>query len=256
MNSSPPDRYSDYDLYARIYNDEIGDRLSRLALLPLERLLFATLPAPASLLDLCCGTGHLAAELTRRGYTVWGLDGSEQMLHYAQLNAPNTTFLLADARLFSLPQPVHAVISTSDSLNHILQLDELSQVFQNVHAALVPQGYFLFDFNLESRYQAATWNGSLSGGITEDYAWAAQRLYDGHLGQVNLTIFQRVENDLWRRSDSCLTGRSYDIAAVQAALTQAGFTNIQIYSAQDDFDIQDWGVGKVYIWCRKGTATD
>ncbi len=254
MNHPPQARYSDYDLYARIYNDEIGDRLSRLALLPLERLLLPVLPVPASLLDLCCGTGHLAAELTRRGYTIWGLDGSEQMLHYAHLNAPEATFLLADARSFSLSQPVHAVISTSDSLNHILQLDELSQVFQNVYTALSPQGYFLFDFNLESRYQAATWNGSLAGGVTEDYAWAAQRLYDGQLGQVHLTIFQRVDHDLWRRSDSCLTGRSYDMAAVQAALTQAGFTDIQIYSAQDDFDIQDWGVGKVYIWCRKSTA--
>ncbi|MGP1384071.1 MAG: class I SAM-dependent methyltransferase [Thainema sp.] len=249
--STPTPRYSDYDIYARIYNDEIGNRLSRLALPPLEQLLFPVAPPPATLLDLCCGTGHLAADLTRRGYTVQGLDGSEQMLHYARLNAPAATFILADARSFSLSQPVQAVISTSDSLNHILQLDELSQVFQNVYAALSSQGYFLFDFNLESRYQADTWNGSLAGGIADDYAWAAQRVYDNNLGQVHLTIFQRVENDLWQRSDSCLTGRSYDLSDVQLALTQAGFTDIQIYDAQNDFNIHDWGPGKVYVWCRK-----
>lgn len=53
--SNHPPRYLDYDIYARICNDE-------------KRLL--AVPAPASLLDLCCGMGHLAADLTRRGYTV------------------------------------------------------------------------------------------------------------------------------------------------------------------------------------------
>lgn len=92
------------------------------------------------------------------------------MLHYAWFNAPEATFVLDDARSLYLPHAIQGVISTSDSLNHILQLDELSQVFRNVYAALSPQGYFLFDFNVESRYQADAWNGSLSGGIVEEYA--------------------------------------------------------------------------------------
>jgi SAM-dependent methyltransferase len=244
-------RYADYDVFARVYNDQIGDDLCRLALPPLERLLFPVVPAPAHLLDLCCGTGQLAAEFTKRGYKVVGLDGSEQMLHYARLNAPNVTFILEDARSFSLSHKVQAVISTSDGLNHILQLNELKQVFQNVYAGLSSPGYFLFDLNLKERYQADSWNGSLTGGLEEDYAWAAQRIYDDNLGQIHLTIFQRVEDHLWRRSDNILTGRGYEIAEVRAALTQVGFTDIQVYEAQQDFGIQDWGPGKVYFWCCK-----
>jgi len=244
-------RYADYDVFACVYNDQIGEDLCRLALPPLERLLFPALPAPARLLDLCCGTGQLAAELTKRGYKVVGLDGSEQMLHYARLNAPDATFILEDARSFSLPHEVQGVISTSDGLNHILQLDELRQVFQNVHVGLSSPGYFLFDLNLKERYQADSWNGSLTGGLEEDYAWATQRIYDGNLGQIHLTIFQQVEDDLWRRSDKVLTGRGYEIPEVRSALTEVGFTDIQVYEARQDFDIQEWGPGKVYFWCRK-----
>lgn len=68
---------------------------------------------------------------------------------------------------------------------------------------------------------------------------------------VHLTIFQRVENNLWRRSNSCLTGRSYEILEVQSVLTQAGFTDIQVYDAQDYFYIQDWSVGVAKIPCSK-----
>ncbi len=33
-------RYSEYDIYARIYNDNIGDRLSQRAIAPLNHLLW------------------------------------------------------------------------------------------------------------------------------------------------------------------------------------------------------------------------
>lgn len=244
-------RYCEYDVYAKIYNDNIGDRLSQRAIKPLSHLLFSTVPAPAYLLDLCCGTGHLAADLCRRGYQVVGLDGSAEMLHYAHLNAPDVEFLLADARSFSLSQPVQAIISTSDSLNHILSLDELQQVFENVFYNLVPLGYFIFDFNLEERYQADTWNGSLTGSVTDDYAWAAGRLYQDGLGQVHLTIFKAVQDDLWRRTDQCLIGRSQTIPDLEDRLRQVGFTGIEWYDAQADFDSHDWGPGKVYCRCQK-----
>jgi len=42
----------------------------------------------SKILDVGCGTGHLAAELARRGYDTWGTDLSAGMVDYA---APTIT---------------------------------------------------------------------------------------------------------------------------------------------------------------------
>lgn len=246
-------RYCAYDTYARIYNDQIGQRLSQLAFPPLEQLLLPHLPPNAKILDLCCGTGHLVQALIERGFQVAGLDSSENMLHYARLKAPTATLLLDDARDFSVSEAFHAMISTSDSLNHVLTLNELCAVLQNVYAALSNRGFFLFDLNLETRYQAKTWDGSLTGDVQDDYAWAAHRSYDRdrQLGQVHLTIFQRLDGNLWERSDTTLVGRGYTTQEVKTALANIGFVDIQVYEAERDFDIDAWGPGKVYFFCQK-----
>src|SRR5512138_1996823 len=77
----------------------------------LDRLVLRALPRGARVLDLCCGTGHLAACLTRRGFRVTGLDGSAEMLRFAGENAPRADFVRADARSFSFSQPFDAVVS-------------------------------------------------------------------------------------------------------------------------------------------------
>jgi SAM-dependent methyltransferase len=138
-------RYTDYDAFAWIYNRYWGPYSAQRFLSVLERRLLPLLPPRARILDLCCGTGQLAQALMQRGYLVTGIDSSEEMIRFARMNAPDAEFLVEDARMFRLPAVYHAVISTYDSLNHIMSEAELAQVFRNVWACLQPGGWFLFD---------------------------------------------------------------------------------------------------------------
>ncbi|POR00259.1 methyltransferase type 11 [Alkalispirochaeta sphaeroplastigenens] len=103
------------------------------------------------ILDLCCGTGHLAVYLLRQGYRVVGLDLSEHMLRYARENAASYVnsgqglFLQDDATRFSLDERFGLVVSTFDSLNHLEDMQALRHCFERVHA--VCDGYFVFDLN-------------------------------------------------------------------------------------------------------------
>src|SRR3972149_2698138 len=92
-------------------------------------------------------------------FRVTGVDGSAAMLEFARANAPGGGVVLGDARAFTLPGPFHAVLSTFDSLNHVMMLPELTEVFRRVHAVLVEGGRFLFDLNMEEGYRAR-WGGS------------------------------------------------------------------------------------------------
>lgn len=46
-----------------------------------------------SVLDLGCGTGALIPELIKKGYTVTGVDASDNMLETARKNNPNVEFI-------------------------------------------------------------------------------------------------------------------------------------------------------------------
>jgi len=133
-------RFRDYDPFAWLYANYWGHDYHDQILPVLDKLVLGSLPRRAQILDLCCGDGRLVRKLTRRGYRMTGLDGSELLLAYARQTSPKSEFLLADARSFHLPERFDTVLSTFDSLNHVMSLEELAQVFCNTHACLRPLG--------------------------------------------------------------------------------------------------------------------
>jgi SAM-dependent methyltransferase len=157
-------RYSEYDTFARIVNEYWGPQVSELLFPDIEQLLLKNIPQKAHILDLCCGAGHLAKKIIKKGYQVTGLDGSVELLHYARENAPDGKFILDDARYFQLPSTFHGVVSTDYSLNHVINLEDLICVFKNLYAALLPRGLFMFDLRLDECYQGS-WNNSMEGDV-------------------------------------------------------------------------------------------
>src|SRR5437879_5029100 len=60
-------------------------------------------PKPGErILDLGCGTGHLTAQIAKRGAEVLGMDSSAEMIQEASRLYPNLCFQVADARSFEL----------------------------------------------------------------------------------------------------------------------------------------------------------
>ena len=136
-------RYDAYDPFARVYDRHWGFFATDVYPV-LDHLVLGELPGGCAVLDLCCGTGQLAAELSRQGYLTTGLDGSEAMIEIARKNAPDVEFVVQDARDIALPGRFSAVFSTFDSLNHVMSLDDLEQVFRSVFTVLEGGGYFRF----------------------------------------------------------------------------------------------------------------
>lgn len=242
--------YSAYNSFARIINEAWGPEVSETVFPDLEQLLFKYFPQSASILDLCCGAGHLVQKLQNRGYRVTGLDGSSELLRYACQNAPNSKFILDDARYFKLPDSFDGVISTDYGLNHITTLEELTTVFQNVYTALKPNGLFMFDLSLDRRYQG-DWNNSLLGDVQEEYAWALKRSYNPEekIGDIYITIFELTDNN-WQRSDLTWSVKGYHLEEVIYALQTVGFKNINYYN-QEDISSHTKEAKILYFVCQK-----
>jgi SAM-dependent methyltransferase len=240
--------YSEYDRFAWYYNKYWGEEYSRPALAIFNIILFPHLPAGGRILDLCCGTGQIAKGLVEHGYRVTGIDGSAAMLRFARENAPAAEFIHADARTFKLSETFQAVISAFDSLNHVMELEELKAVFRNVHAALDDDGIFLFDLNLEDETELM---GNSLEMVADDHVCVVRSNYEPEekLKRYDVTTFE-LESGLWRRWDLTLFQRYYDSDEVIAALADCGFTRVNAYDARREFGFR-LSDGRMFYLARK-----
>ena len=102
-------------------------------------------------LDIGCGTGNITEFLAKAGYDMIGIDNSEDMLMEAMNKRYDTgldiLYLCQDMRDFELYGTVAAAVSICDSMNYILEYDDLVNVFKLVNNYLDPNGLFIFDLN-------------------------------------------------------------------------------------------------------------
>lgn len=108
--------------FARVYNLRWSDFARQVAPLILDFCESTPIGQKhRTVLDLCCGTGHLAVYFLEKGFRVVGLDLSEHMLHYARENARyyidsgQAAFVQGDASNFTLDERFGFVVSTYDS---------------------------------------------------------------------------------------------------------------------------------------------
>lgn len=239
-------RYRDYDAFAWLYTKYWGDAFHRQIMPVLEKLVLAELPKKSYILDLCCGDGRVSQKLARRGFRVLGLDGSEHMLAYAKQRSPKIEFLLKDARSFRLPPEFDAAVSTFDSLNHVMDSEDLARVFANVHASLKPGARFVFDLNREEAYRDF-W-ARTSTQVNTKAVSIARGSYDGHekVAHCDVTLF-RLEEGAWQRSDFRLSQRYHPEETVRKYLKNAGF-KVDVFDGLKDLSMEgDIGVGRNFF---------
>ena len=240
-----------YDDFAWFYDRYWNEEFHSQAFPILERIWLARLPEGARILDVCCGTGYLAALLTGRGYGVTGVDASAEMIRYARRNAPEAEFHVSDAASFRPPGEFDGAVSTFDSLNHLLACEELQATFRNIAAALEPGALFAFDMLLEEAYQAH-WGESFAL-VRDDHALTITGSgYDfrNRLARCTITMFRLVEG-AWLRSDALIRERCYSPGEIGAALEHAGFGEILCYDAGDLGMAGQLGEGRTFFVAAK-----
>lgn len=98
-----------------------------------------------SSLDLGCGTGVLCEILHDQGIQSSGMDFSEGMIAIAKERNPEIFYEVADMITYRPDKNFDLVTCTGDALNHIMKLENIKKIFENVYAYLKEGGYFIFD---------------------------------------------------------------------------------------------------------------
>jgi 2-polyprenyl-3-methyl-5-hydroxy-6-metoxy-1,4-benzoquinol methylase len=103
----------------------------------------------ARILDIGCGTGRHSIELTRRGYSLVGVDLSESLLQRAREKAIaenlNCDFRKHDARELPFLEEFDVTIMLCEGAFPLMETDEMNfQILQNASKALKPGGKLIF----------------------------------------------------------------------------------------------------------------
>ncbi|MDX9973005.1 MAG: class I SAM-dependent methyltransferase [FCB group bacterium] len=183
-------------------------------------------PEPFVHADLGCGTAVFVKRLRKHGWKSFGFDLSPAMLRTARkgLKAP----VLAAADLRALPLKADSIDYATclfDSVNFLLEIEQVEEACRQVAGALRPGGVFYFDAITErmvlEHFADQSWaenNGEFSTSWRTDYnrktALAETYIQVDH-GPL-CTIRERV----------------YEQSAIENALVKAGFTVLGVMDAE------------------------
>lgn len=112
------------------------------------------LPRPRfrTLLDLCCGMGRHARELSARGYTVLAVDSNAYALEQARKSDPRTRYILGDMRALKAFHELDGVLLLWQSLGNFDSMTN-ADIVQQIADALSSRGRFVLDIYNRSFFE-------------------------------------------------------------------------------------------------------
>jgi SAM-dependent methyltransferase len=173
--------------------------------------------------DLGCGSGIWARELTDAGYQVLGVDLSPAMIELARRRVPDAEFHVGSFVRFPLPA-CRAVTALGEVFNYRVDpensLRRLRRVCQGVFDALTPKGLLVFDVAEPGRCKGLTQR------FTEGEDWACLVEYHRDFARQRLTrriVSFRQVGDTYRREEETHIQQLYPGTKVAAMLREIGF---------------------------------
>ena len=201
------------------------------------------------LLDFCCGTGTLTAEMARRGYEMIGTDASVDMLMQAQEKCASLPcpplFLNQRAEEMDLYGTVDAALCSLDGMNY-LPPQALPELFRRLHLFVRPGGLVIYDV------KEPKWFRSLDGQIFLDEKedvfclWRADYREEERCISYGMDLFER-RGRLWKRSGEEHLEYAHEPADLQRLMEQAGFRAFTLHR-----DGPQHAEGRLFITAVRG----
>ena len=187
-------------------------------------------------LDLGCGTGTLTELLAKEGYDMIGVDVSEDMLQEAIEKRAESglpiLYLLQDMREFELYGTVRAVVSICDSLNYILDYDDLAHVFSLVNNYLDPEGVFIFDLNTPYKYRELIGDATIAENREDaSFIWENTWYEREQVNEYDLTIFARTNGEYYQKFFETHYQKAYELETVKELIQKSGMEFVAAYDA-------------------------
>jgi 2-polyprenyl-3-methyl-5-hydroxy-6-metoxy-1,4-benzoquinol methylase len=187
------------------------------------------------ILDVGCGTGRHTIELSKRGYTVTGIDLSETQLSRAREKAGREhlkiNFVIQDARNLPFDKEFDAAIMLCEGGFPLMETDEMNfEILKSVTKSLREHGKFIFTtlnglFPLYHSVEEFCASTSDEGRATYRSNTFDLMTFRDH----NITEF---EDDLGNKKMLKCNERYYVPSEISWLLKSLGYTKVEIFGAK------------------------
>lgn len=179
-------------------------------------------------LDLACGVGRHSIELSKRGFTVTGLDATRPYLETAEERARDEVveveYVHGDMREFNRPKTFDAIFNLYTSFGYFEQPEDDERVVCNCYESLTPGGVLVLSLvgkeELARDFEKRTWderNGTFfleEHQVTDHWSWIENRWI--LVSDENVREFE-------------VSHRLYSAVELSDLLRQVGFGEVDIY---------------------------
>lgn len=223
---------SSYERFAAVYDELMQD-------VPYDQYVnWVKSHAPSeqypNLLDVGCGTGTLSLLFHQQGYTVSGVDLSEDMLAVAneRLQAANVVLPLYAMSMDELEgfSDLDVVTIPIDSINYLPDSKMVVETLKRIYSSLREGGQLFFDvhslFKMDVIFMESPFTYD-DGEIT--YIWYTEHGEFEHSVYHQMTFFVKDEKTgLFERFDEEHLQRSFSIDTYVKWLTEIGFSKVVV----------------------------
>jgi SAM-dependent methyltransferase len=237
---------------AGVYDELVADRSHGAWASFLDELWSDDADGVHDVLDVCCGTGLLAAELTSLGYRVVGVDASEAMLARARaLLGSDAAVLRATLPDLPLAGRFDAAVCTQDGVNY-LDPPGLRASFAALARRLRPAGWVVFDVHTDAMMRFIA-SQPLVGAEQDEHRFVIESAVDPSAR----TCDSRIEVTRVDTADAFAEHHRQHFhrpAEIRAALVAAGFEAISVRDGYTERPADAVTLTATWIARRAGAA--
>jgi predicted TPR repeat methyltransferase len=221
-----------YEAFAGFYDDFTAHHDVEAWIDTLEGLALEAGLTGRRALDLGCGTGRVAEELSERGYEVCGCDISPAMLACAGSRlGGRARLVLADLRALPRLGRFDVAFSTGDVLNYLEDRAELEAAFSGVCENLAAGGVLVFDVNTLATFRRVY--SSVMVLPADDRVLMLEgsgspELEAGGTSRCRIARYERGADGWWSRTATHHVHHHHPEHVLRHALVRAGFEVVAV----------------------------
>ncbi|MCR5586861.1 MAG: class I SAM-dependent methyltransferase [Lachnospiraceae bacterium] len=222
----------EYSMFSAIYDDFMDNISYDTWFSYIHVLLMNNGIEKGTILDLGCGTGEILKRLENEGYDTIGLDYSSEMLEIAREKCEKSLLLNQDMREMELFGTVDAVVSVCDSLNYILERDEIVEIFKKVNNYLEKDGIFIFDMKTSHFFEKTVGDSTVTD-CRDNAAVIWENEYDSVSREniSHITMFIKDDENKYDRYEEDHVQKAYLIEDIVEMISEAGLELVASYNA-------------------------
>ncbi len=224
----------EYSLFARYYDEYMAHvEYDHWVDFILGRFTRHNGKSPDRILELACGTGNIASRLVRRGFEVEATDISEAMLTVARTKPFPARYSQADMLTPIKPDHYDLILILFDSINYLLDPDEISQLLDNIAAGLKSDGILIFDIST-ARNCKENFDGYINIEDNDSGFMIHESDFDqSNLLQINRITFFLPKGKLFQRFDEIHQQRIYPVLEILKRIKASRLEIVDLYRLTD-----------------------